>query len=120
MPAEETLIASSLEEALAATREAADYEAALPVDFGPPLAGKPARELEGEILMELGRADEAVGAFTLALGRTPNRILSLAGFARAAEQAGLLEAAEAARGTLRELLDGADADVMETLGERQR
>ncbi len=100
-------------DALAAAKEAAEYEASLPVDFGPPIAFKPARELEGEVLLELGRAEEAMTAFKMALGRTPNRILSLAGYARAAVQAGQHGVALEAYMTLADLLEKADPDVPE-------
>jgi tetratricopeptide (TPR) repeat protein len=77
-----------LEGAAAAARRGAEAEAALPVDFGPPLSFKPPRELEGEILLRLGRPAEALEAFTLALGRTPNRAATVRGHALAAEAAG--------------------------------
>jgi tetratricopeptide (TPR) repeat protein len=101
------------EGALLAAKAAADYEASLPVDFGPPIAFKPARELEGEILLEQGRADDAMTAFQLALARTPNRILSLAGYARAAVAADRLDIATNAYRVLADLLTGADADMAE-------
>ena len=56
-----------------------------PVTPGPIL---PARELEGELLLELGRHADAVRAFDAALQREPNRARSLFGLARAAELAG--------------------------------
>ena len=68
-----------LEAALAAAREAADYEASLPVDFGPPVSYKPARELEADILREMGRDEEASVAYQTALERTPNRRPALDG-----------------------------------------
>jgi tetratricopeptide (TPR) repeat protein len=94
--------------ALRAAREAAEYEASLPVDFGPPVAFKPARELEGELLLAQGRTEEAMAAFSLALARTPNRILSLAGYARAAAAAGRTDLAEDAYSKLANLLEKAD------------
>ncbi len=97
-----------LEGAVSTAREAAEYEASLPVDFGPPVSFKPARELEGELLLASGRGGEAMAAFRLALARTPNRILSLAGYARAAAAAGRADLAEGAYRTLAELLAGAD------------
>jgi len=99
--------------ALLTAKNAADYEASLPVDFGPPVAFKPARELEGEILLDLGRGEDAMTAFHMALARTPNRILSLAGYARAAVAAGRMEIAANAYGRLAELLHGADAGMAE-------
>ncbi len=101
------------EDALLAAKTAADYEASLPVDFGPPRAFKPARELEGEILLDLGRGEDALIAFEMALARTPNRILSLAGYARAAAAAGRMEIATNAYRELAKLLRGADAEMVE-------
>ena len=93
---------------LSAARGAAEYEASLPVDFGPPIAFKPARELEGDILLDLGRPQEALTAYGLALARTPNRAQSLLGYARAAVAAGRDQVAADAYRALGELLDGAD------------
>ena len=76
------------EGALRAAREAADYEAALPFQYGPPSSMKPPRELEGELLLEMGRAEEALSVLDLALARTPRRALTLAVRARAAVAAG--------------------------------
>jgi tetratricopeptide (TPR) repeat protein len=94
--------------ALEAARAAADYEAALPVDFGPPIAYKPARELEGDLLLELDRPLEALTAYGMALERTPNRINALVGYARAAQAAGRTAVAADAYAQLAELLDQAD------------
>ncbi len=105
--------AGDREGALHAAKNAADYEASLPVDFGPPNAFKPARELEGEILLDLGRGEDAMIVFEMALARTPNRILSLAGYARAAVAAGRMEIAADAYRSLAELLQGADAGMAE-------
>jgi tetratricopeptide (TPR) repeat protein len=102
------LAAGDLGSALSAARAAADHEASLPVDFGPPVAYKPARELEADILLEMGRADEAAAAYRTALGRTPNRIAALAGLARALGS-GSPEAAPVLE-RLRSLLEHADAD----------
>ena len=55
---------------------------------GAPTPLKPAHELYGEILHELGRPAEAVEQFKRSLRRTPTRSLSLRGFARAAVAAG--------------------------------
>ncbi len=105
--------AGDMDGALAAATGAAEYEESLPVDFGPPIAFKPARELEGEILLEMGRADEAMSAFETQLGRTPNRILALAGYARSAAAADRSEVATSAYRLLADLLVNADADMPE-------
>jgi tetratricopeptide (TPR) repeat protein len=72
-----------LERAIEEARRAAALEAALPVDFGPPLSFKPPRELEGELLLAVGRTAEALAAFTRALERTPRRATSIEGYQRA-------------------------------------
>jgi tetratricopeptide (TPR) repeat protein len=56
-----------------------------PVTPGPIL---PARELEGDLLLELGRAADALRSYEAALAREPNRARSLYGVARAAELSG--------------------------------
>jgi tetratricopeptide (TPR) repeat protein len=48
----------------------------------------PARELQGELLVQLGRGSEAATAFRAALRNNPNRARSLFGLARAADVAG--------------------------------
>ncbi|MEJ2337058.1 MAG: hypothetical protein P8Y26_15700 [Gemmatimonadales bacterium] len=105
--------AGELDAAINAARRAADYEASLPIDFGPPIALKPARELEGELLLEHGQAAAAMSAFQLQLGRTPNRIVALGGFARASVAAGRADLAERAYRALAELLSQADANQPE-------
>lgn len=76
------------DEALAHAEEAAAIEDRVekhPVTPGPLL---PARELQGDLLMEAGRSEEALEAYEAALAREPNRARSLYGAARAAEAAG--------------------------------
>jgi len=53
-----------------------------PVTPGPPL---PARELLGDMLLEIGRPAEALAAYEASLSEAPNRFNSLYGAARAAE-----------------------------------
>jgi tetratricopeptide (TPR) repeat protein len=67
------------EHAVALLEEAAGIEADRPFGFGPPTPPKPSHELLGEVLLELGRRDEARDAFEHALERAPRRALSLAG-----------------------------------------
>ena len=69
-------------------QEAAALERDLPPPLGPPRPIKPAPELFGEILLELGRPREAAAEFERALTRWPNRSLSLLGRARAAAALG--------------------------------
>jgi tetratricopeptide (TPR) repeat protein len=69
-------------------REAVGLERELPPPLGPPRPIKPARELFGEILLELGRPREAAAEFEGALARWPNRSLTLLGLARASAALG--------------------------------
>jgi predicted Zn-dependent protease len=56
----------------------------------------PAGELLGDMLLSMGRPGEARAAFRSVLERSPNRLNSIYGSARASEMAG--DAAAAARG----------------------
>ncbi len=49
---------------------------------------KPAYELYGEILLDIGRPEDAIAKFEMSLMRMPNRPRSLLGLARALEQTG--------------------------------
>jgi tetratricopeptide (TPR) repeat protein len=71
------------DEAVAALRQAAADEEAMPVEFGPPFVDKPAHELLGDVQLALGRAADAAGAYASALKRAPNRAASVNGLARA-------------------------------------
>ena len=76
-------------EALALAKEAADVEKTMSPPSGPPEPIKPALELYGEMLLEAGRAKDAVQAFQQALLRTPKRSPSMLGLARATAAAGV-------------------------------
>lgn len=92
---------------------AAKAELALPAPFGLPAPIKPAPELLGEVLFELGRPREALEPFEQTLRRNANRSLSVLGLARAASALGRTDMA---RQRYRELLDDfdhADADLPE-------
>jgi len=71
------------DDATARMQEAVALERELPPPLGLPRPIKPASELFGEILLELGRPREAAAAFQRALERWPNRSLALLGLARA-------------------------------------
>jgi tetratricopeptide (TPR) repeat protein len=76
------------DEALTLARHAADLEEFVdkhPVTPGPIL---PARELQGDLLMALGRPVDALQAYEAALAHEPNRSRTLFGAAQAAEAAG--------------------------------
>jgi tetratricopeptide (TPR) repeat protein len=74
-------------------QEAVALDRDLPPPLGPPRPIKPAPELFGEILLELGRPREAAAQFEGALARWPNRSLSLLGRARASAALGDRESA---------------------------
>ena len=76
------------DEALQFAKEAAETEKTLAAPSGPPEPIKPAFELYGELLLEAGRAKEAMQAFEQSLLRTPKRTPSVLGLARAAAAAG--------------------------------
>ena len=89
-------------------RQAAELEETVekhPVTPGPLL---PARELEGDLLLELGRPADARQAYEQTLRREPNRARALFGAARAAELAGDPAAARARYTQLAELMRSAD------------
>lgn len=92
-----------------AARRAAELEAQQPVPYGPPSTYKPPRELAGEALLELGRAEEARAEFRRALERTPRRSRSLLGLARAAAKTGRTEEAAGAYAELAEMWENAEA-----------
>jgi hypothetical protein len=98
------------EGALATARAAVELEASVekhPVTPGPLL---PARELLGDLLMELDRPTEAHAAYEATLLREPRRARALFGAARAAQAAGDEAAARAHFAELLDLLADADPD----------
>jgi tetratricopeptide (TPR) repeat protein len=99
-------------------QDALGLERQLPPPLGLPRPIKPASELFGEILLELGRPREAAAAFAQALERWPNRSLSLLGLARAS--AALGDRAAARRHYQRLLANwrSADAGLLELLEAR--
>jgi tetratricopeptide (TPR) repeat protein len=88
------------DDAVLRMQEAVALDRDLPPPLGPPRPVKPAPELCGEILLELGRPGEAVPQFERALARWPNRSLSLLGRARAAAALGDRESARRLYGRL--------------------
>ena len=77
------LAEGQVDEGLALLRETASLEDAIPFSAGPVFPVKPTHELFGEVLLSLGKRDEARRQFALALERAPNRRLSLAGLTKA-------------------------------------
>jgi tetratricopeptide (TPR) repeat protein len=75
-------------DAFAAMDRATALQAQMPKPIGRPYPVKGADELYGEILLQAGRAKDAVVWFERALARTPNRSRAVLGLARAAAKAG--------------------------------
>jgi hypothetical protein len=99
-------------------REAAAREGAMPPTFGPPSVVKPAAELLGDILLELGRADEAVATYTDQLARTPRRAATLFGLVRAESASNGTKASAEVLRELEEIWRSADEDVRGRLASR--
>lgn len=96
------------DDALRLARQAAELEETVekhPVTPGPLL---PARELEGDLLLELGHPAEAMRSYEATLGREPRRARALFGAARAAEKSGNTAAARTHYEALSELMAKAD------------
>jgi tetratricopeptide (TPR) repeat protein len=108
-----TLAEGKRQEALAVMRSAAEREDATekhPVTPGPLV---PARELLGEMLLELGQSAAALEAFEASHKVEPNRFHGLAGAARAAELAGDTAKARTYYTELTRLAAKADSDRSE-------
>jgi tetratricopeptide (TPR) repeat protein len=106
------------DEAIQALRAAADAEDATDKAAITPGPLAPARELLGDMLLEAGRAKEALVAYEMTMKKEPNRFRGAYGAARAAEVAG--ERAKAAT-HYRTLLDIArEADTVRPELERAR
>ena len=82
------LAAGRRDRAVEILRAAMEAEQRLPAPLGPPKPVKPAAELLGDILLEIGRPRDAIAPFQIALGRNANRTLSVLGLARATRAAG--------------------------------
>lgn len=95
-------------DALALMREAADREDATEKAAVTPGPIKPARELLGELLLEMGQPAEALVAFEATLKKEPNRFRAELGAARAAKAAGKPAIAKAHYATLVTIASSAD------------
>lgn len=76
------------DEALAAMRAAADHEDQTEKHVVTPGPIMPARELLGDLLMDLGRPGEALPQYEASIAKEPNRFRGLYGAGLAAERAG--------------------------------
>lgn len=87
----EALVAAAenqMPQAFAAMDAAVALQAKMPKPIGRPYPVKGADELYGELLLQAGRAKDAIAWFERALARTPNRSRAVLGLARAAAKAG--------------------------------
>jgi tetratricopeptide (TPR) repeat protein len=102
------LAARDTEKALSLAKAGAELEETVekhPVTPGPIL---PARELEGDMLLQLGRSKDALVSYEKTLVREPRRYRALVGAACAAEQAGNRSAAAKYSKELSQLRSKAD------------
>lgn len=99
-------------------RTAVAAELRLPPPLGLPEPVKPAPELLGEVLVEIGRPREAIQPFEQALARNANRSLAVLGLARAHAAAGDHAAAERRYRELLASFKRADADSPEVAEAR--
>jgi hypothetical protein len=103
------LAAGQSAEALALMEEAATREDATEKAAVTPGPIKPARELLGEMLLELKRPADALAAFEVTLKKEPNRFRATYGAARAAQAAGQRQKAAAYYAQLLRICKGATA-----------
>jgi len=98
------------DEALSLMRSAAELEESTDKPPVTPGAIVPARELLGEMLLEVNRPADALIEFEAALEDAPNRFRSLYGAARAAERAGDVDSARKYYSNLLEVARVAETD----------
>ena len=101
-------------------REAADLEDLTDKSAISPGPIKPARELLGEMLLELKRPAEALKEFEATMAKEPNRFRGVYGAARAAEDAGDRQKARTYSAKLIEICQLADKPERPELQEAQR
>jgi len=105
-----TLAEGKREEALAQMRSAADHEEKTDKHNVTPGVILPARELLGDMLLELNRPAQAIVEFEATLHAAPNRFNALSGAARAAKQSGDNATAKAYYAKLLSMCGHADGD----------
>jgi hypothetical protein len=105
-----TLAEGKGEEALRQMRSAAEHEDATDKHSVTPGVILPAREMLGDMLLELKHPAEALVAFESTLRTAPNRFNSLSGAARAAKRAGDGEKAKTYYAKLLSICEHADGD----------
>jgi len=99
--------------ALAKLKEAAVIEDGIESLSQPPYPGIPAHELLGNVLLAMGKAEEAREQYVITLQRTPNRPLAIYGIARASETLGDNATAEKRYREFAELWKHADRERTE-------
>ncbi len=87
------LVKGEHSEAVRLMEEAMEKEKGMHPAYGPPEPIVPPFELYGYVLLESGRAEEALPVFEEMLVRMPNRALAILGAARSAEKLGRREVA---------------------------
>jgi tetratricopeptide (TPR) repeat protein len=105
-----TLAEGKSEEALRQMRSAADHEDSTDKNNVTPGVILPAREMLGDMLLEMKQPAEALVAFESTLRTAPNRFNSLSGAARAANLAGNDEKAKTYYAKLLSMCEHADGD----------
>jgi len=105
-----TLTEGKHDEALRQMRHAADHEDSTDKHPVTPGVILPARELLGEMLLELKQPGQALVEFEGTLRTAPNRYNALAGAARAAKLSGNSEKAKTYYAKLLDICDHADGD----------
>ena len=113
------LEAGRRDQAVAILRAATEAELKLPPPLGLPIPIKPAPELLGEVLLELGRPGEALEPFGQALARNANRTLSVLGLARASSALGRSDEASRHYRALLANYERADAELPEIAEARE-
>jgi tetratricopeptide (TPR) repeat protein len=108
-----TLAAGDTEQALQKMRAAADHEDSTDKHPVTPGVIAPARELLGDMLLELNQPAEALAEYQAALRVAPNRFNALSGAAHAAEKLGDLKRARLYYTQLLDLCAHADGDRTE-------
>ena len=111
------------EEALAQMQSAARLEASMDKHPVTPSPVVPARELLGDLLLEINQPTQALSEYEQALTKDPNRFRSVYGAAKAAERAGDAAKAKAYYQTLAALggnADGERAELAEAKAYLQR
>jgi hypothetical protein len=104
-------------DALVLMREAADAEDATDKSAVTPGPIKPARELLGDMLLQLNQPAEALAAFEATLRKEPNRFRAMYGAARAAAAAGERQKASGYYAGLLQISRGADEPGRPELAE---